>query len=550
MKNCSEDFFVERIDHLGIVAGTIKDLGLIEFIDSRLGRYEGETLSPGETVAGMIINGLGFSNKPLSLTPLFFRNCPLSLLFREGVSADDFNRFKLGRVLDRLNGYGTEMLFSEIASDVCQQENADNRFNHLDTSAFSLTGEYLPDTDEQAVHITYGHSKDHRPDLKQVMVEMMVSQDGGIPLLFKSLDGNSSDNTVFRNRAEVLLKEFKESESPRYLIADCKLYTEKNAVNLKELPYITRIPRNIKKVGELIEVAVSNSEDWLKLENDRQVQVFTLEHYGIEQRWHVVSSETSRQQAEGKVAKKVTKEKQDIKKQIFHLHAQRFHCEEDAVKAGEKLSAQWKTHKMDGYEITECKHYKGKGRPKNGAIPIKIEYLIILSYQSDNDKIEKAEKVRGCYVIGTNIDQEQLDAPEVIGAYREQNCAERGFRFLKDPLFFVSSLFVKKPSRISALLMVMVLSLLVYGIAERRMRASLSEKKETIPNQIGQASGTPTLRWVFQLLSGIHRIKISVGQRIRYVFEGITKLKRRIILLFGEIVAGIYQISPNCTRSM
>jgi len=104
---------------LGVVAGTIKDLGLIEFIDSRLGRYKGETLSPGETVAGMIINGLGFANKPLSLTPLFFQNRPLSLLFHDEVTAEDCNRFKIRRILDRLHGYGTEMLFSEISPDVC-----------------------------------------------------------------------------------------------------------------------------------------------------------------------------------------------------------------------------------------------------------------------------------------------------------------------------------------------------------------------------------------------------------------------------------------------
>ena len=59
-----ESYSVDRIDHLGIVAGTIKDLGLIEFIDSRLGQHEDETLSVGETVAGIIMNGLGFSNKP------------------------------------------------------------------------------------------------------------------------------------------------------------------------------------------------------------------------------------------------------------------------------------------------------------------------------------------------------------------------------------------------------------------------------------------------------------------------------------------------------
>ena len=93
--NCS----VERLDHLGIIAGVIKDLKIIEFIDEKLGIYEGESLSAGETVAGMIINGLGFSNKPMSLTPLFFEHILLPLLFRENVKADDFNRFKLGRIL-------------------------------------------------------------------------------------------------------------------------------------------------------------------------------------------------------------------------------------------------------------------------------------------------------------------------------------------------------------------------------------------------------------------------------------------------------------------
>jgi len=98
--------------------------------------------------------------------------------------------------------------------------------------------------------------------------------------------------------------------------------------------------------------------------------------------------------------------------------------------------------------------------------------------------------------------------------------------------------------------MVMVLSLLVYGIAERRMRARLAKNQETIPNQINKPTKTPTLRWVFQLLSGINRIKITAGKKVRYIFEGINDLKRRIILLFGEAVASIYQISTNCPRSM
>src|SRR5919108_5738415 len=106
---------VERLDHLGLIAATIKDLGLIGMIDARLVPHDQEEITPGEAVAGMILNGLGFANRPLSLTPQFFTNKPLDLLFREGVCAERFNRFKLGRTLDEGHAYGCDLLFSELA---------------------------------------------------------------------------------------------------------------------------------------------------------------------------------------------------------------------------------------------------------------------------------------------------------------------------------------------------------------------------------------------------------------------------------------------------
>ncbi|EDN70062.1 Transposase [Beggiatoa sp. PS] len=246
------------MEHLGLVAGVLKDLKIIEMIDERLGKYEGENLTAGEAVAGMIINGMRFSGKPLSLNPLFFENCPVELLFREGVDAADFNRFKLGRVLDRCYNYGTELLFSEIALNVCRQEKVETSFNSEDTTSFVVYGNYATDesnqtatdennqtvtdesnqtaidesnqteTGEAIIEVKHGYSKAHRPDLKQIMLEMMVSQDGGIPLMGKCFRSHASDNVVFKERSEKLIEQFKESETPRYLIADSKMvYREK-----------------------------------------------------------------------------------------------------------------------------------------------------------------------------------------------------------------------------------------------------------------------------------------------------------------------------------
>ena len=115
---------IERLDHHGIVAGVIDDLGIVDMLDEMLGTDEQEEISMGDAVKGMIINGLGFSDKPVSLTPLFFEQLPVEALFRPGVKGEHFNRHKLGRALDALHAYGCDTAFSRIAVQTCQMESA------------------------------------------------------------------------------------------------------------------------------------------------------------------------------------------------------------------------------------------------------------------------------------------------------------------------------------------------------------------------------------------------------------------------------------------
>src|SRR5262252_7772044 len=255
----------------------------------------------------MILNGLGFANRPLSLSPQFFANKPLDLLFRPGVKAEMFNRFKLGRTLDEVNTSGSDLLLSEMALVVGRQEAIDQRFNHLDTTSFSLTGDYVPESDQQAIAITHGYSKDHRPDLKQAVLELMVAQDGGVPLMSKSWDGNASDTRIFQERAHALLATFQGSPSPRYLVADAKLYTEENAPNLAKLGFITRIPGTLKLVAQVITQALQG-DTWQCLDATTRYQRIALCHYGMAQRWLVVWSQASRERAEASVNKACQRE--------------------------------------------------------------------------------------------------------------------------------------------------------------------------------------------------------------------------------------------------
>ncbi len=97
----------------------------------------------------------------------------------------------------------------------------------------------------------------------------------------------------------------------------------------------------------------------------------------------------------------------------------------------------------------------------------------------------------------------------------------------------------------------MTLALLVYSLAERRLRMALAQKNETLPNQIKQETATPTLRWVFYLLKDINRVFLEIpGQPKQCLMAGVNDLKTKILRLFGPQVELNYQLAPSGGSSM
>ena len=128
----------------------------------------------------------------------------------------------------------------------------------------------------------------------------------------------------------------------------------------------------------------------------------------------------------------------------------------------------------------------------------------------------------------------------MLSTYKEQQDVERGFRFIKDNSFHLNEVYLKKPSRIDALMMVMVLCLMVYNNGQHQIRETLKQQDETLPNQLGKKIKTPTLRWIFQMMRAINLLKIP-GQHP--VVVGVTKNQRKIIDLFGLEASRLYQLS-------
>jgi transposase len=188
------------LDHLGLVAGMFDELSLGDIIDHATQQHpEMRDLTVGEAVKAMVLNGLGCINQALYLVPRFFQHKPPYRLISPRVSPEQLNDDALGRALDTLDDYGVTELYRLIAATAAKRLGLSPTYMHLDSTSLHVDGRYNRDEPpaEQGVHITKGYSRAHRPDLNQVMGELIVEHQAGIPVLMTPLSGNRSDPQAF-----------------------------------------------------------------------------------------------------------------------------------------------------------------------------------------------------------------------------------------------------------------------------------------------------------------------------------------------------------------
>jgi transposase len=211
----------------------------------------------------------------------------------------------------------------------------------------------------------------------------------------------------------------------------------------------------------------------------------------------------------------------------------------EAKDAMGSLCAGWRFHQPKAQRV-DVPHYQGRGRPKNGQPPKRIDFRVEGQIVERSGAIVEAKRTKGKFVLATNeLDPESISDETILAAYKCQSVSvERGFRFLKDPLFFASSLFL----RIMALLMVMGLALLVYALAEHWVRTELKKREITIENQVGKPTQRPTLRRIFQVFEGIDLLLIHLDNQTQRFVLNLKPIHYQILSLFGDEVEKYYRI--------
>jgi len=537
------------VDHLGLIAGMVEELGIVEVIDKAIVQDTNKRhLSIGQVVKALIINGLGFTGRPMYLTPQFFTTKATEILIGEGIEASQINDNTIGRAMDALYEYGVSPLFGQISVNAFEALHLQPQMIHLDSTSFKVFGDdYAPsdkfitqDEDGQdirpsVIEVTHGYSKDHRQDLAQVMLNMIVENRAGIPMAIEALSGNSSDKATFAKSAETYASMIQAQTTDACVTADSALYSKENLqiLNSSGLNWITRVPESMTESKEAI-INSQKIETWQKHANDERYQYITQksEYADVKQTWVIVYSKEAHQRTIATLNRRYEKLSLAENKAMESFSKERFTCIEDAQKALKKFT---KLPKLTEIQITmnSTPIYKRGRRKKDVAAEVdRIEYSFTCrAISSSLERYQKDLHSGSCFILASN--NLSKTPQEIIDAYKNQYVVEKGFAFLKSKDFLADAIFLKSPERIEALLMIMALSLMVYTALEYRIRHELQEQNLTFNNQKGKPTKKPTARWVFQCFEGIQALYIHETNKT--IILNINEQQRIIISILGKL---------------
>ncbi len=548
----TEIYKSETLEHLGLVAGMFDELGIGDLVDELVPQdFSQRKVSVGEALKAMVLNGLGFANRRLYLMPEFFRNKPTQRLVGAGIRPEHLNDDALGKALDTLYAFGITEIYHLIARRAAERLGLGSAvaMGHLDTTSFHVDGRYNSDSgafeeNTGVIHVSKGYSRDHREDLNQVVLELITESRANLPMMMQPLSGNASDKTSFKDAIERHIGQLRgDGGGPSMVIVTDSAGFSREclaAYQRQGLRWVMSVPATVGEAKRRLEEV-----DPQKLEplvEGYRYSTFSTTYAGVKQRWLVIYSEAARERVAKTVNKQLLREGDKERKAFDELRRKTFHCPQDGWRALAAFRDKLRVLEVHGADVIERRHYKSAGKPAAGAVPKSVGYHLDGALATPIALREQRLIRRSCFIVATNeLDEAVLQDPEVLEAYKGQSSkVERGFRFLKDPMFLASTLYLKRVERVMALLMVMTVCLLVYAALEYRIRQSLAVHEQSVPDQKGKPTRWPTAKWVFELFMDVHLLTITVEKTIRRLVLNLREELKRLLELMGAAYMELY----------
>lgn len=372
-----------------------------------------------------------------------------------------------------------------------------------------------------------------------MVLHLATTGSSGFPIWMEAHSGNASDKKTLIEAAQ-RMKAFKNELKidKEFIFSGDSAFYSGAVKEGGDMKWLSRVPENIKEAQKIL-TKPEEELSWIDLGSGYQMQMFQSQYGGVEQRWALINSEQAYSREVKTLEKNIQKENESLTKNCWHISNQMFQCRKDAEKTASEVKSP-KYHNLT-FEIKEVKKHQKKGRPKKGEEPSVFGYKIEFTVVKDDEKIALSKRRKGRFILATNqLDEKILRDEEMLPKYKEQSSTESGFEFIKNDAFEVDSIFLKKPSRITALMAVMCLCLMVYGFSQYKLRSALKESDEFIPDQRDRATQTPRMQWVYRLFQGVQILTITAQDYIQELVINLNPILERIVRVFGRGAERIY----------
>ncbi len=513
-------------------------------------------ISHAQALSFMVANVLT-SREPLYGVPGWLdKHVPENFGFGESQSSSLMNDDRIGRALDRLYEVDPASLMTAVILKTVKEFKIDLSQIHNDSTTVTFSGAYEGQEDKEAKKrpplITFGHNKDHRPDLKQLVYSLTISADGAVPVHYKTYDGNTTDD---KTHIETWNSIREIAGTPGFLyVADSKLCTRENMGYIASQggSFITVLQRSRLEDDRFRKRCQEHRIPWTEVRRttnprgkEKPDQVYEahepdeLTSDGYRLIWY--RSSVKRALDEKRRAKRIDRAKARIDNLEERTGAHRFRTAEAALKAAEDVlqdeGAQRWLRVSTSETSTESFKQESPGRPGKDTKYRKIEVpLILFTVEEIADVIVADALCDGLFAMVTNKAPEEMDAAAVLAAYKYQPFLEKRNEQLKSVLS-VAPIYLQNPKRVAALLFVYFLAVLVFALIEREARLSMKKREiESIPlYPEGRPCKAPTTDGILSAFLGLRRNRLMnvEGAVVRTFHDPLPPVAALLLKLLG-----------------
>ena len=526
------------VAHLPLVLGVLRKLEVAQLIESMIPPNPAHVLSNGRGAEALVLAILDGHHALYKVGHRLDERGMLPLL-QPGLEVTSVHDTRLGQILDALFGANLNQVFSALALKALETYAIATPWIHQDTTTISLYGAYQDVSNARhAPRPAYGHPKDGRGDLKQVLWSLGVSGDGGLPVRMGLRDGNTSDSVdVPQAIAESLALGLGGFQG---IVADSKAYSQRTLGLCLEqqVGLVTLVPRTCG-IRQEVE-AWGQQQSSLPLLLDKPAR----RRRDTPRRWygHSITREVEVEYEDGRIAlapvrfvavystqlaqhheeaygKAQVREAAALAEHVAQVQGRRFACEADTEAAIAEYEGRgpgkrgrrpgrWRYHEVSYGIATQWQRKKRtqRGRPRKGEA---VEHELVYRLSVASKALRPSVSSFGWLVLATTVSEQRCDDAEIVRAYRDQTTTvEPGFRWIKNPAA-ISPVWLEKRERIAALAMLTVVGLLVYSLIQRQVRQFLQQQQQSIPGNKGDTA-MPTAAVVFASFASVTQVHLDL----------------------------------------